>query len=391
LCVLQDPAEPNLIFAGTEQGLWISFDNGTTFQQWKNGYPSVSTYDLAIQEREADLAIATFGRALWILDDIRPLRKVAAANGTVAKKLTVFAAPDAYQAQYRAAPGYEWSTMGLWDAPNRSRGAAVSYFVNNSIADTSAKKARMDSVTVKIYNDKNENIRNLKWKTDTGFNRQYWGMEEKGFRQPGSPKPRPGAPEPASFIVLPGTYKVVITLNKESDSTYIKVNDDPRLGNRNDIKLAQRRMYDRLQKSGSKLTEAMDRLTEADDVCTKMTAQLKDLDGKEVDSLRKTTKAMQDSLKAIREFISGKVSDKQGINRDAGATVMRTLQIASQYIGSKNVAPGAQEEKLVVNAETAINQALQKINNFFNGKWAAYRQQVEGTKLNLFKDYKPIE
>ena len=68
LCVLQDPAEPNLIFAGTEQGLWISFDNGNNFQQWKNGYPSVSTYDLAIQEREADLAIATFGRALWILD-----------------------------------------------------------------------------------------------------------------------------------------------------------------------------------------------------------------------------------------------------------------------------------------------------------------------------------
>ena len=74
LCILQDPAEPNLIFAGTEHGLWVSLDNGFSFQQWKNGYPSVSTYDLAIQEREADLAIATFGRSMWILDDIRPLR-----------------------------------------------------------------------------------------------------------------------------------------------------------------------------------------------------------------------------------------------------------------------------------------------------------------------------
>jgi len=387
LCVLQDPAEPNLIFAGTEQGLWISFDNGSTFQQWKNGYPSVSTYDLAIQEREADLAIATFGRALWIVDDIRPLRKVAAANGTVAKKLTVFAAPDAYQAQYRAAPGYEWSTMGLWDAPNRSRGAAVSFMVNN-MADA---KGKSDSAVVKIYNDKNENIRNLKWKTDSGFNRQYWGMEEKGFRQPGTPKPKPGAPEPASFIVLPGTYKVVITINKESDSTYINVKDDPRSGNRNDIKLAQRRMYERLQRSGNKLTEGMDRLTEADDVCTKIMGQLKDLDGKETDSLRKSTKAMQDSIKSIREFISGKVSEKQGINRDAGLTVLRIYQIAAQYIGSKNVFPGPQEEKLVSNAETVITGAMQKINEFFSGKWAAYRQQVEGTKLNLFKEYKPIE
>ncbi len=75
LCVLQDPVEPNLIFAGTEQGLWISFDNGVSFQQFKNDYPSVSTYDLAIQERESDLVIATFGRALYVLDDIKPLRK----------------------------------------------------------------------------------------------------------------------------------------------------------------------------------------------------------------------------------------------------------------------------------------------------------------------------
>ena len=390
LCVLQDPAEPNLIFVGTEQGLWLSFDNGNNFQQWKNGYPSVSTFDLAIQEREADLAIATFGRALWVLDDIRPLRKVAAGNGSLSKKLTVFAAPDAYQAQYRAAPGYEWSVMGLWDAPNRSRGAVVSFFVGN-IADTSAKKAKTDSVWVKIYNDKNENIRNLKWKADTGFNRQYWGMEEKGVRQPGSPKPRPGAPEQGSFNVLPGTYKVVITLNKESDSTYVNVKDDPRLGNRNEVKLAQRKMYDRLQKSGNKLTEGTDRLTESEDVCIKITAELKDLEGKDVDSLRKSTKAMQDSIKAIREFISGKPSEKQGLNRDQGETVMRTYRTASQYIGSKNVAPGVAEEKLVVNAEIMVTQAIQRINNFFTGNWAKYRQQVEGTKLNLFKDYKSIE
>ncbi len=389
LCMIQDPAEPNLIFVGTEQGLWVSFDNGSSFQQWKNNYPAVSTYDLAIQEREADLVIATFGRAIWILDDIRPLRKVAAGNGSLSKKMTVFAAPDAYQAQYRAAPGYEWSTMGLWDAPNKNRGAALSYFIEKN-SDT-AKKARTDSVLVKIYNDKNELIRNLKWKADSGFNRQYWGMEEKGFRQPGSPKPKPGAPEPGGFQVLPGIYKIVLALNRDLDSTYIKVNDDPRFGNRNTVKLAQRNMINRLRKSADKLVEGMDRLTECDDVCTKITAQLKDLDGKDADSLRKTTKAMQDSIKSIREFISGKPSDKQGINRDPGMTVIRTMQIAMQYIGSKNVAPGTQEEKLVMNAEEMIGMSLQRVNHFLTGRWTAYRQQVEATKLNLFKDYKPID
>ena len=95
-------------------------------------------------------------------------------------------------------------------------------------------------------------------------------MEEKGFRFPGSPKPIPGAAEPGGLQVLPGTYKLVITLNQESDSTYITIKDDPRLGNRNDIKLAQRKMYDRLERSADKLTEGMDHLTESDEVCTKM-------------------------------------------------------------------------------------------------------------------------
>ena len=442
LCMIQDPAEPNLIFVGTEQGLWISFDNGVSFQQWKNGYPSVSTYDFAIQEKEADLAIATFGRAIWILDDIHPLRKIAANTGKLfGNRITAFPSPDAYQSSYRAAPGYEWSIYGLYEGDNRHRGAPISFFVNKPIeikkdsvrikpkeikkdsvqktmtedsvvainpptsqqggarrqfgGDRGApgdgtNRGSSDSVWVRIYNDKNEMIRTLRWPVDSGFNRQYWGMEEKGYRQPGSSKPRLGSPEPGGFQVLPGVYKVVITLGRDADSTFITVKDDPRLGNRNEVKLAQRLMYDRLRKSVDKLTTAMDRLIEAEDVCTKITAQLKDLEGKEIDSLRKSTKLMQDSIKAIREFINGKTSDKQGISRSQDETVMSKIGLAQQYIGSKNVAPGTQEEKLVQNAETLINMAIQRINNFFDGKWKTYRQQAEGTKINLFKDYTPI-
>ncbi|MFI5132741.1 MAG: hypothetical protein ACHQEB_00315, partial [Chitinophagales bacterium] len=224
LCMIQDPVEQNLIFVGTEQGLWVSFDNGANFEQWKNGYPSVSTYDLAIQEREADLAIATFGRAIWILDDIRPLRKMAANTGkSFTSNLTAFASPDAYEAQYRSAPGYEWSVYGLWDADNRQRGAAISFFVNklSPARKDSAQTTQPDnnptaagqpagqrggggggrgqggggrgqfgggggrlsgdSALVRIYNDKNELIRTLRWGVDSGFNRQYWGMEERGY------------------------------------------------------------------------------------------------------------------------------------------------------------------------------------------------------------------
>ena len=425
LCVLQDPVEPNLIFVGTENGLWVSFDNGISFEQFKNGYPSVSTFDLAIQEREADLVIATFGRALWILDDIRPLRKVAANKGIrFTSPVTVFSAPDAYQAQYKAAPGYDWSTYGLYEAENRRRGAAVSFFINKPKQDTATRQQpvtnnasqpaeaigqqrggnrggggrgpgggrRSDSVMVRIYNANNEQVRSLRWGVDSGYNKMYWGMEEKGFRQPGSPKPLPGAAETGGLQVLPGTYKLVMMYSGSTDSTFIIVNDDPRIGNRNDIKNAQRNMYNRLRRSVDKLTTGMDQLTESEEVLTKMQAQLKGLEGKDVDSLKKSTTKMQDEIKSIRELISGKTSDKQGISRSPfDVTVMTALQTAQQSIGSKMVVPGPQEEALVINAERAIKDIVEKINSFFGGKWKNYRQQVEGTKLNLFKEYKVIE
>lgn len=250
---------------------------------------------------------------------------------------------------------------------------------------------RGDSAMVRIYNDKNELIRTLRWTVDSGFNRQYWGMEEKGVRQPGSPKPAPGAPEPGGLPVLPGTYKVVVTYARSSDSTFVTVKDDPRLGNRNEIKVAQRKMYDRFRKTADKLTAGMDQLTEADEVCTKMQSQLRGVEGKDADTLRKATTKMTDEIKSIREFISGKTSDAQGIARSPfQVTVMSQMQLAQQTIGGKMVAPGQQEETLVVNAEKAVNDAIQKINGFFEGKWKNYRSLVEGTKVNLFKDYKPI-
>jgi hypothetical protein len=183
-----------------------------------------------------------------------------------------------------------------------------------------------------------------------------------------------------------------MTYSRSSDSTFVTVKDDPRLGNRNDIKIAQRNMYDRLRKSADKLTEGMDRLTEAEEVCTKMQAQLRAVEGRDADSLRRATTKMQDEIKSIREVISGKTSERQGLARNPfEITVMSQMQQAQQSIGSKMVVPGQQEETLIVNAEKAVSSTVQKINTFFDGKWKDYRSQVEGTKVNLFKDYKPIQ
>lgn len=398
LCVIQDPTEPNLIFVGTEQGLWVSLDNGTNFQQFKNEYPSVSTYDLAIQDREADLVIATFGRALWILDDIRPLRKLAANKGQLfTQKLTAFEAPIAYQAKTKNAMGIEYSTYGTYEGENRKRGAALSFFVNKTSTDTGKNKLA-DSVQVKIYDNNNVQVRSLKIKADTGFNRFYWGMEGKGIRQPGGGgRGRRGmgantGAEPGGLPVDPGTYKVVVSADKMgADSMMVVVNDDPKAPTSREVRDAIRKANARLDQSALKLVDLNDRITEAEEIIKKVEADLTDMDKKAADTLRKVSKQMTDSIKAIKEQLNGKAQDKQGYGNIPQVTVNSLLGDARMYILSKPVAPGAQEERLMADAETAVANVLKNANAFFTNSWKQYRTLVESTPVKLFKDYKTIE
>lgn len=389
LCIIQDIAEPNLIFLGTERGLWVSLDNGNSFEQWKNGYPSVSTYDFAIQEREADLAIATFGRSLWVLDDIRPLRALAANQGMVFNKpLTIISAPDAYQMQTKSPPGFTNSTAGIWSGADRQLGARLTLFLNKKAMANTPKK---DTVLVKIYDENGLNVRNLRWGADTGYNVMYWRMDQKGFRGLGAPKPAPNAPDPFGGAVLPGKYKLVFSYEKNMDSVFVTVKDDPRMGDRNAIKIAQRNMMNRLKLVADKINEGLDRLADAETIANKMVAQYKAVEGKDADTLRKASNKMLDEIKALREIVNGKPVEKQGLTRSQSeGTITADYQVASTNISRKMVAPGQQEELLVSNVEKRVPEFVDRVNDFFNNKWKAYRELVEGTKVNLFKDYKPL-
>src|SRR5262249_15057379 len=73
--IKEDSVDKQLLFLGTELGLWISVDGGVRWAEFKgSGFPSVAVRDLAVQAREGDLVIATHGRGIWILDDLTPLR-----------------------------------------------------------------------------------------------------------------------------------------------------------------------------------------------------------------------------------------------------------------------------------------------------------------------------
>jgi len=385
LCVLQDPTEPNLIFTGSEQGLWVSLDNGITFEQWKHGFPPVSTFDMAIQEREADLVIATFGRSIWVLDNIRPLRAHAAAKGKITKPFMLYPPPTAVQAQFTNPDGYEWSTWGLWEAQNRSREASISWF---SDADTSAaerKKKGVDSIRIRIMDAQGRHVRELKMPSGSGFNRQYWGMESKGTRMPGSPKPKPGAPEPGGQPVMPGRYTIVASLGDRQDTTLITVADDPRLGDRTAVRQAQQALRDRLMQMAQPLTDAMDRLSEAEEAAGRIETAYKDDKGAMADSIRKSTKSVQDSIKAIREFISGKRSTAQGYGQVPRTTVMSQFQQALQAIGARPLEPGEPEKMLVEEAGRQLSFAVGRIDAWLGSSWPVYQELVRSHQPDLIR------
>ena len=397
LTIIQDPTEPNLIFVGTEQGLWISLDNAVTFQQFKNGYPSVSTYDFAIQEREVDLVIATFGRALWILDDIRPLRKLAANKGKLfTKKLVAFDAPVAYEAKQKNAPGIEYSTYGTYEGENKKRGAALSFFLNKTASDTGKNKI-VDTLVAKIFDASNKQVRTLRTKADSGFNRFYWGLEGKGIRSAGSGR-RGGnlAPktedEPGGLPVDPGTYKVVLSLSKElTDSMMVVVNDDPNAPMPKAVRDALRASNDRLDKSALRVVDLTDRLTEAEEIIKKIEANYTNMEQKQSDTLKKVATAMQDSIKVVREQLNGKPQEKQGYGNIPQVTVNSVLGEARYTVLSKATIPGVQEERLIIDAENMVSAVIKRSNNFFDGAWKGYRALTEATPVKVFKDYKAIE
>ena len=419
LAIQQDVVEPNLMFVGTEQGLWVSVDEGVNFTQWKAGFPPVSTMDLSIQEREADLVIATFGRAIYVLDNIRPLRQIAASNGRILEqKLSTFDNAVGYLANYRDASGAGFAGDANYSGENRKKGLKLNYFYNPPKKDTvsksltdkmdtkiktdskvsevkkdTTKKGTMkyDTVYVKIYNAENKLIRTLQHKPDSvGYQLIMWNMTEKGVRYPGSPKPKKNAPDDNGIKVLAGKYKAIFICGDAKDSTMIEIKDDPRVSIAKEVRMSQRVLFSRMEKSIMQLTEATDRLTEAEDIAKLIQSQVKDKEGKEFEDLGKVSKTIQDSIKVKKELIMGKKFEKQGYGRPYQVTPQGKIFEAMNYINSKQIAPTNADIIIIEQLETLTKESIEKVNKFFTNNWSEYRKKVEATPLKTFKDYSPI-
>jgi photosystem II stability/assembly factor-like uncharacterized protein len=122
--IREDPIRRGLLYAGTERGVWFSLDDGGHWQSLRRNLPQVPVHDLVV--KNADLAIATHGRALWIMDDVSPLRQLAA--GTLSEKTHLFDPEDTYRIFWRG----QQLIQNLPTGENPANGVPIYYWLADS-------------------------------------------------------------------------------------------------------------------------------------------------------------------------------------------------------------------------------------------------------------------
>jgi hypothetical protein len=169
--VVQDHVNGNLLFAGTEFGLFTSVDGGTTWVQLKGGLPTIQVRDMAVQKRENDLVLGTFGRGFYVLDDYSPLREITPQ--TLAEDAHLFPLRDAYLFNLvglAPAGTAGIGTMGgNWTTPNPPFGAVLTYNVKQALPDEA-------KLVITISDDNGRQIRRMDVEKTVGLKRVAWNL-----------------------------------------------------------------------------------------------------------------------------------------------------------------------------------------------------------------------
>ena len=227
LSIIEDTEEPNLLFLGTEQGLWISMDAGQTWERWKHGVPAVSVMDMALQERESSLVLGTFGRSAFVIDNINPLREITKKNsGIMDSGLYVFKPNDAYMHFNRPTSGVRFTADAHYKAENKRNGALVQLYIKNGQKRKKGGKNE-PGLSMKVFDADNSLIRTQKFMADTGINLLAWDMRHDGKRLPNHREQKANRQAPGGVLAVEGQYKLRFEYGKSKDSCLVKLKFDP--------------------------------------------------------------------------------------------------------------------------------------------------------------------
>ena len=386
LSIIEDLEEPNLLFLGTDDGLYISINAGESWTKWTEGFPTVSVKDLVIHPREHDLIIGTFGRAAWVLDDIRPLRAIAANTEVLEKNIELFSPPIGYHAAYQQPTGSRFGADAMYQGTNKNSGAHFTYLFNKKETPSESAKVKWDSIQMNIY-DGERLIRTLKKKTpkENGIQKWTWYMDEKGGDRPSRTISKRKT-ESGGVKVKPGTYKAVLSYGNQSSETTIRIENDPRIEKSSQ---AISEVYDALkdiQNLQQIEADAVKQLVESKNIADAYSKSLTKLDKKKFKSEISSSKKIIKKVDSIIALYIGKVDKRQGITSDTIVNVNQRIGSASRYVRSRQNGITKTETILIDQAKEALSNALDKTNTFFNDEWKTYKTKMESLELSPFKE-----
>ncbi|MBX7241114.1 MAG: glycosyl hydrolase [Bacteroidia bacterium] len=290
--ILEDIESPDLLFLGTEMGLFVSIDKGQNWARMKAGFPEYALVrDLVIQPQTHDLVIATHGRGIYILDDISPLRKI---NNAMLESEVAFIESRPAILKSRGFGGGYPSQPGEFAGPNKSEDARIIYYLKNRITTEEVKMRFYDSKGTFLY-EKPASKRK-------GINVVNWDMRMK------PPKAaKTGASLDMGGFISPlldaGTCKVVLMIGEKSFETQVKLVEDDKSVHSAEDRKAQRNLSLQLYNQVEELAYFTQQIVSLQADLKKGLNTIKD----EVSI--KPIQAFHDSLESVRKTL---VATKEG-------------------------------------------------------------------------------
>lgn len=374
LSFLQDPQEPNLMFCGTEFGLYVSFDGAKTWNKWHGDYPTVPTQDMVFQKQSDDLVVGTFGRAFWVLDNIQVLRDLAKQDApkVLASDFKVFQTHDAYLAHKGKPFGYRPGKVGdvLFQGENKPYGALLTYYLKE-VKDK-------EKVKIEIYDADNKLVRTLYHKPQKGFNRLAWGLERDGVARMSLDISFLKSEIPRGLPIIPGTYKAVFTIDKQRDSTVFKVLSDPRIKTTVADQKAKNQMIEVLYEQARRGLSITDTLALWK---RNLKAFKKRLEYMKVDKLKLTDKinALLKNIATIQESV---INEPKGLSSRNGK-LYYLIYTMSTYLQDTQSPVGQNHRNQMDNIKRGIAKLAETFEIFKQDKMLPFRGEVVGLGISV--------
>ncbi len=225
--ILEDPVRPGLVYLGTENALYVTFNDGDMWQPLMNNLPPAPMYDMVVQEHFNDLVVGTYGRGFWIMDDLSPLQQLT--SDVTSADAHLFEPRSAYRFHNITSP------MSMPNDPtageNPEYGASINYWLGSEQAT---------DVEIRVATESGETIRTLEGTTHYGINRVWWNLrDESATRIKLRTKPRYAdwvdlGPDRwrsggggISVLMPPGTYTVTLAVDGSEYTRQLEVLKDP--------------------------------------------------------------------------------------------------------------------------------------------------------------------